>query len=368
MKVPPLDLSRQHAALLPEMLAAFEATVTAGQFVLGPAVEAFESTLADYCGAGSAMGMSSGTDALLAALTAFEIGPGDEVLTTPFTFYATASCIARLGATPVFVDIEPQTLNLDPTRLEAAVTGRTRAIIAVHLYGQMADMDAISEVAGKHGLKLIEDVAQAIGAQRCGRSAGAAGDVGCFSFYPTKNLSALGDAGACTTDDPALAQRLKTLRVHGDLGRYQHRYLGGNFRLDALQATMLSIKFPHLDAWNEARRQLAQRYDALLEPLPVVTPYQAPQCRHVFHQYTIRVPDDRRDALTRHLADQVIGFGIHYPIPLHLQEALKHLGYHEGDFPVAEQAARQVLCLPIFPGMTAAEQDDVVAAIGRFYG
>ena len=366
MKVPPLDLSRQHESLLPQMLEVFQSTVESGRFILGQAVEAFESELARHCGVRHAVGMSSGTDALLAALMALEIGPGDEVITTPFTFFATVSGIVRLGATPVFVDIAPETFNIDPSLIDAAVTERTRAIIPVHLYGLMADMAAIASIARRHGLKVIEDAAQASGAERDGRPAGTTGDVGCFSFYPTKNLSALGDAGACVTDDPALAKRLGALRVHGDTARYEHSYLGGNFRIDALQASMLSIKLPHLDDWNEARRDLARRYDALLEPLPVVAPHTPPQCKHVFNLYTIRVPDGRRDALIEHLSEEGIGFGLHYPTPLHLQAALAHLGKKAGDFPVAERAATEVLSLPIFPGMTEREQDDVVAALGRF--
>ena len=368
MKVPPLDLSRQHEPLLPQMLDTFRRIVESGRFVLGQAVEEFESQLADYCGAAGAIGVSSGTDALLAALMALGIGPGDEVITTPFTFFATAASVARLGATPVFVDIDPDTFNIDPARIEAAVTDRTRAIIPVHLYGQMADMDPITAIARRRGLKVVEDVAQAMGAERAGARAGAIGDVGCFSFYPTKILSALGDAGACVAMDPDLLERIRVLRVHGDTGGYHHVCIGGNFRIDALQAAMLSIKFPHLDEWNEARRTLAGRYGSLLASLPVVTPHQPPECRHVFCLYTIRVPDGRRDSLVKHLRSESVGFGLHYPTPLHLQPCFENLGGKAGDFPVAEQAAREVLCLPIFPGMTEQQQEAVVAALGECLG
>ena len=368
MNVPPLDLSLQHEPLLPQMLETFQNIVKSGRFVLGQTVEEFESTLAHYCGATDAIGVSSGTDALLAALMAMEIGPGDEVITTPFTFFATAGSIARLGAVPVFVDIDADTFNIDPARIEEAVTDRTKAIIPVHLYGLMADMGPIMQIAQRHGLKVVEDVAQAIGAQREGANAGTAGDVGCFSFYPTKNLSAVGDAGACVTTNASLAERIRVLRVHGDTSRYCHEYIGGNFRIDALQAAMLSIKFPHLDDWNDARSCIADRYDSLLKALPVVTPIRPPQSRHVFCLYTIRVPDGKRDALAADLAANGIGYGIHYAVPLHLQACFAYLGGKAGDFPIAEQAADEVLCLPVFPGLTEQQQDQVVRTIGQFFG
>ena len=368
MNVPPLDLSLQHEPLLPQMFEAFQNIVKSGRFVLGQTVEEFESALARYCGVAGAVGVSSGTDALLAALMALEIGPGDEVITTPFTFFATAGSIARLGAVPVFVDIDADTFNIDPARIEEAIADRTKAIIPVHLYGLMAEMDPIMQIARRHDLKVVEDVAQAIGAQREGVNAGAVGDVGCFSFYPTKNLSALGDAGGCVTTDALLAERLRVLRVHGDTSRYRHEYIGGNFRIDALQAAMLNIKFPHLDDWNDARRCVADRYDALLEALPVVTPGQPPRSRHVFNLYTIRVPDGKRDALAAHLAANGVGYGIHYAMPLHLQACFAYLGGKEGDFPIAEQAAREVLCLPAFPGLTEQQQDQVARTIGEFFG
>ena len=368
MKVPPLDLSWQHEPLLPQMLDTFKRIVESGRFVLGQAVEEFESQLADYCGSAGAVGMSSGTDALVASLMALGIGPGDEVITTPFTFFATAGSVARLGATPVFVDIDPDTFNIDPAGIEAAVTDRTRAIIPVHLYGLMAHMAPITAIASRRGLKVVEDVAQAMGAERDGVRAGVAGDVACFSFYPTKVLSAMGDAGACVTTDPDLLERMKILRVHGDTGGYKHVCIGGNFRIDALQAAMLSIKLPCLDAWNQLRRDLAGRYDSMLESSPVITPQQPPECRHVYCLYTIRVPDGRRDALMAHLKSEGIGFGLHYPTPLHLQPCFADLGGKAGDYPIAEQAAREVLCLPIFPGMTEQHQEAVVAAVGECLG
>jgi dTDP-4-amino-4,6-dideoxygalactose transaminase len=367
MTVPALDLSGQHEALLPQMLDAFRSAVASGRFILGQSVATFEATLAQYCGVEAAVGVSSGTDALLAALMALQIGPGDEVITTPFTFFATAACIVRVGATPVFVDIDAETFNLDPAAIEAAVTDRSRAIIAVHLYGQTSAMDAITACAARHELKVIEDAAQAMGAEDASRRAGAMGAVGCFSFYPTKGLAALGDAGACVTNDPALAERIRALRVHGDLGRYQHRYMGGNFRIDALQAAMLSIKFPHLNDWNEQRRSIAKRYTELLAPLPLGLPREMAGRRHVYNLYTIRVPDGRRGALAEHLTSAGIGYGIHYPIPLYLQPCMAALGIKAGACPVAERAADEVLSLPIYPGLTRQQQDEVVDALQRFF-
>lgn len=348
------------------MREAFEQLVRSGRFVLGQTVSQFEAALASACGAEHAVGMSSGTDALIASLMALGVGPGDEVIVPTFTFFATAGSVARVGATPVFVDIDEASFNLDAESLEQAMTSRTRAVIPVHLYGQPADMDAIVAVAGKHGVKVIEDAAQAIGAKIGDRFVGSIGDVGCLSFYPTKNLSALGDAGACLTNDAELADQLRCMRLHGETSRYHHAVVGGNFRIDALQAAMLQIKLAYLEQWNDQRRAAAARYDAMFSSLPVVTPAQLPGRRHVYHQYTIRVEDGRRDGLREHLAETGIGHGVFYPVPLHLQACFAELGGGTEQHSVAERIAAEVISLPIFPGITEAQQGEVVRAIQDF--
>ena len=367
MTVPLLDLTRQNEPLLPEMRSVFEQVVLSGRYVLGTHVESFEEQLAAWCGAKHAVGVSSGTDALLLSLMAIGVGPGDEVLTSPFTFFATAGCIARVGATPVFVDIDPATFNIDAGLIEAAITSKTKAIIPVHLYGQAADMGPIMQVAQPRGLKVIEDAAQAIGAKDADSVVGSIGDVGCFSFYPTKNLSTLGDAGACITNDSALAQRLAVLRVHGQEARYHHTHVGGNFRIDALHAALLSVKLPHLADWTQARRDNAHRYNEMLMGLPVITPVQAPGKYHVYNQYTVRVLGGRRDQLCEHLKNQGIGHEVYYPIPLHLQPCFAGLGLGATDFPQAQQACQEVLSLPIYPELTTQEQDMVIVAIRSFF-
>ena len=333
MTVPLLDLIKQNEPLLPEMRSVFEQVVRSGRYVLGTYVQSFEQRLAFYCGADHAVGVSSGTDALLLSLMAMQIGPGDEVITSPFTFFATAGCIARVGAKPVFVDIDPVTFNIDAQLIKAAITAKTKAIVPVHLYGQAADMSPIMRVAQQHGLKVIEDAAQAIGAKDADHSVGSIGDVGCFSFYPTKNLSALGDAGACTTNDQALAQRMAVLRVHGQQERYHHTHIGGNFRIDALHAALLDVKIPHLAAWTDARRANAQRYNEMLIGLPVITPVQIPGKYHVYNQYTVRILGGRREQLCAHLKDKGIGHEVYYPIPLHQQPCFAGLGLDATDFP-----------------------------------
>lgn len=367
MTVPLLDLTRQNEPLLPEMRGVFEQVVLSGRYVLGTHVEVFEQRLAACCGAKYAVGVSSGTDALLLSLMAMKIGPGDEVITSPFTFFATAGCIARAGARPVFVDIDPTTFNLDAELIEAAITPKTKAIIPVHLYGQAAEMSPIMQIARQHGLKVIEDAAQAIGAKDAGGVVGSLGDVGCFSFYPTKNLSTLGDAGACTTNAPALAERLVALRVHGQEAKYHHTYVGGNFRIDALHAALLSVKLPHLDGWTDARRANAQRYSEMLAGLPVVSPVQGPDKYHVYNQYTIRVLDGQRDPLCEHLKGKGIGHEVYYPIPLYLQPCFAGLGLDATDFPQTQQACREVLSLPIYPELAMEEQGLVIAAIRSFF-
>ena len=367
MTVPILDLAPQHEPLLPQFMGAFENALRSGQFVLGQKVDVFEQALATYCHVEHAIGVSSGTDALLLALMALEIGSGDEVITSPFTFFATASVVARLGARPVFVDIDPATFNLDPSLLEAAITPNTRAVIPVHLYGLMADMTAINHIADRHGLSVIEDAAQAIGATDHDRSAGSIANVGCLSFYPTKNLSALGDAGACLTNDAQLAKLMRQLRVHGQADRYHHHWLGGNFRIDALQATWLNVKLPLLDSWNEQRRVIAHRYSQGLVGWPIDCPVEPVEKKHVYHQYTVRVRDGRRDALRDDLHNRGIGCEVYYPVPLHLQKPFAYLNGRVGDFPHVERATAEVLSLPIYPGLSKDRQDEVIDAIRDFF-
>lgn len=369
MQVPLLDLKQQHEALRDELRAAVERILDSQQFVLGEEVRLLEAEIARYCGTRHAVGCASGSDALLLALMALDIGAGDEVITTPFSFFATASAITRTGARPVFVDIEPRTYNLAPARLEAAINERTRAIMPVHLYGQCAEMDALLEVAARHKLPVIEDAAQAIGAEDGTRRAGSFGRVNCFSFYPTKNLGGAGDGGMLTTDDDALAARLRALRVHGGATEYLHQEIGINSRLDALQAAVLRVKLPHLDSWSQARLQHAETYSLLLLnahlPFEVQVPFIRQNVRHIFHQYVVRVPE-HRDALVEHLRAHGVGVKIYYPVPLHLQECFGYLGYAAGAFPVAERAARETLALPLYPELRLEQQQYVVDVISRF--
>ncbi len=362
--IPVLDLRTQYQTIKGEIDAAIAGVIESTQFILGPTVRAFEEQVAAYCECQHAVGVASGTDALRLTLAALEIGPGDEVITTPFTFIATANTISRSGARPVFVDIDPPTFNLDPEAVRGAITPRTRAILPVHLYGQMADMDPIMDLAEAHGLQVIEDAAQAIGARYKGRRAGSIGNAGCFSFYPTKNLGTYGDGGMVVTNDAALAERLDVLRRHGGRQKYHAEVLGFNSRLDALQAAILGAKLPHLDAWNEARRAVAQRYHELLADLPVGTPYDSPNGRHVYHQYTIRAP--RRDDLAAYLKAQGVGTMIYYPVALHQQVMYAEQGYGQVSLPESEAASREVLSLPMYPELTAAAQEQVVCTIRQF--
>ena len=361
MGVPLLDLKAQHATIAEEVMAAIGRVGVDQGFILGPEVAACESEIAAYCGARHGIGMSSGTDALLAALMALDIKPGDEVITSPFTFFATAGAIARLGATPVFVDIDPASFNIDPAGIERAITPRSRAIIPVHLYGQCADMDPILDLAARHGLAVVEDAAQAIGANYKGRPAGSMGNMACFSFFPSKNLGAFGDGGMVVTSDDRLAERLRVLRAHGSKPKYFHSMVGGNFRLDALQAAVVRVKLPHLAAWTEARHRNAECYGRLLADLPGVTLPRARFERHVFNQYVIRVSG--RDRVQAVLKERGIGTEIYYPLPLHRQECFASLGYSAGSLPQAEQAANEVLALPIYPELREAQIAEVVAAI-----
>ncbi len=376
MQVPLLDLRLQYTPLKAQILAEIEAVADAQALILGPKTEQFEKAVAEYCGAGHAIGVSSGTDAQLVLLMALGIGPGDKVLTTPYTFFATASCIARLGATPVFVDIDPATCNIDVAKLAEALnqTTNVKAIIPVHLYGQCADMAAIIELGKTHGVPVLEDAAQALGAQHPLGGAGAIGEAGWFSFYPTKNLGAFGDAGMVVCRDAALAAKIKALRNHGMETRYYHQWIGGNFRIDAIQSAVLGVKLPHLDTWSAGRRARAAFYresfahHGLLEKVTLPAEVFAASGvvhHHIYNQFIVRVP--QRDALRAHLSQAGIGSEIYYPLSLHQQECFRYLGYKEGDFPEAERAARETLALPIFPELTAEQQSYVVAQIAAFY-
>jgi dTDP-4-amino-4,6-dideoxygalactose transaminase len=368
MKVPLLDLTGQYAGIKADVDRAVAEVFASQYFILGPKVQACEAAVAAYCGTSHAVGVSSGTDALLIALMAEHIGPGDEVITSPYSFFATAGSIARTGATPVFVDIDPVTFNLDPDRLEAAITPRTRAIIPVHLYGQCARMDPILAAAKKHRLAVIEDAAQAIGAEDGGRRAGSMGDYGCFSFFPSKNLGGAGDGGLVTTNDAARAERLRRLRNHGMEPKYYHALLGGNFRLDALQAVVVSAKLPHLDSWTAARQKNAGRYEKYFAEAGLAGVVRTPrvtQSRHVFNQYVVRVP--RRDDLRAFLADQGVGAEVYYPVPLHRQECFAALGYAEGSMPESERAARETIALPVYPELRPEQLEYVVDRIAAFY-
>lgn len=359
MQVKLLDLQAQYRPLREEIRNAIDEVCDAQSLVLGPHVASFEKHLADYCQTKHAVGVTSGTDALLLSLMAIGIRPGDEVICPTFTFFATAGCIARLGAAPVFVDIDPKTFNLDPNLIERAITPRTKAIIPVHLFGQMADMKAVNEISRRYGLKIIEDAAQAIGAKQFGKTACSIGDMGCLSFYPTKNLGAFGDAGAVCTNDDALADELRLLREHGMKPRYYYKKIGGMFRLAAIQAAVLNVKLKYLDEWHEARRSNAHRYDQLLAGSGVVTPYIDDGNYSIYNQYVVRVHN--RDAVRAKLAEKQIGTEVYYPVPLHTQECFADLGYKVGGFPISEQACQEVLALPIYPELPA-EQLEFVAA------
>jgi dTDP-4-amino-4,6-dideoxygalactose transaminase len=365
-EVPLLDLKRQFALIDSDIRAAIDRVLVSQHFIMGPEVEACEREIAAYSGCAHGVGVSSGTDALLVALMALDIGPGDEVITTPYSFFATAGAVARLGAKPVFVDVRSEDWNIDPDRIEAAITARSKAIIPVHLYGQCADMDPILAIAGRHGLAVVEDAAQAIGAEYKGRRAGSMGTIGCFSFFPSKNLGAFGDAGMAVTNDDSLVERMRVLRGHGSKPKYFHKIVGGNFRLDALQAAVVRVKLPHLDEWTAARQANAALYDRKFAEAGVRLglPASLPGRRHIFNQYVISTP--RRDALQDHLKKARIGCEIYYPLPLHLQECFSDLGYRPGSLPVSETGAKETLALPIFPELTTTEIDRVVAIVSEF--
>jgi len=389
--VPLLDLKAQYATLREEIREAIDRVADTQQFILGPEVEALEREVAAYSQCEFGIGVSSGSDALLVALMAIDLKPGDEVITSPYTFFATAGAVSRLSARPVFVDIDPLTYNLDPAKVAAAITDRTRAIIPIHLYGQMADMDPLLELAREHKLHVIEDAAQAIGAESRGRRAGSVGDLSCFSFFPSKNLGGFGDGGMVTTNDAELAKRVKLLRNHGYSPKYYNKVVGGNFRLDAIQAAVLRVKLKYLDGWTEARQRNADTYRRLFaeaelsikptavsvsdgsstsvgqlkEMSGVVLPLEVAEGRHIYNQFVIR--SGQRDQLIQHLKDHKIGTEIYYPVPMHVQECFADLGYQPGDFPLSELAAAETLALPIYPELTDEMLSIVVDAIADFY-
>ncbi len=365
MQVPLLDLKAQYKTIRDEIKLAINDVCESQAFALGPAVAQFEENVAAYCGIKHAIGVSSGTDALLASLMALGIKPGDEVITTPFTFFATAGSVVRLGAKPVFVDVDPDSYNIDPAEIEPQITEKTRAIIPVHLFGQVTPMKPIMEVARRHNLVVIEDAAQAIGASQDDVKAGNFGDCGCFSFYPTKNLGAFGDGGLVTTNNDELAEQIRALRDHGQEPRYFYHIVGGNFRLDGIQGAVLNVKLKCLDKWNEQRRQHAALYDRLLSASPVKTPRIEANNLCIYHQYTIAAP--KRDKLQQFLADHGIGSAIFYPKPLHLQDCFNDLGYSRGDMPAAEKLCDEVLSLPIYPELTPEQIEYIAHTILEFY-
>ncbi len=364
MQVPLLDLKRQYQTIKSEIDAAIAEVVETQYFKLGPKVAEFEAQVAEYSGTKRAVGCASGTDALLLALMAHGVGEGSEVITTPYTFFATGGSISRSGAKPVFVDIDPATYNLDPGKIEAAITDNTKAIMPVHLYGQCADMDPINEIAKKHGLIVIEDAAQAIGSEYRGRRAGSLGDIGCFSFFPSKNLGGYGDGGMITTQSDEIADLLISLREHGQTEMYHHWTIGMNSRLDAIQAAVLLVKLRHLDDWSNGRSANADYYTGRFEGTPVGPPHRMDGARHIYNQYMIRVSN--RDALRDHLKGKGIGCALYYPKPLHLQECFKDLGYSEGDCPVSESASKETLSIPIFSLLTDEEKDYVASSVLEF--
>ena len=387
MNVPLLDLKAQYESIKPEIDAAIAEVCESQKFILGPQVKALEETIAKYCNCAHAVGVSSGTDALLVSLMAEGIGPGDEVITTAYSFFATAGCIARLGARPVFVDIDPVTYNIDPSKIEGRITKNSRAILPVHLYGQMADMDPIMDIAKRHNLVVVEDGAQAIGAEYKGKRAGSIGPYGCFSFFPSKNLGAFGDGGMVVTNDPERAEKLRVLRAHGSKPKYYHKLVGGNFRLDTLQAAIVLAKLKHLDDWTARRQANARRYDALFEEsglvrsgrvrLPVIASYSGTRDggrgtgddglggRHIFNQYVIRA--QRRNDLQAFLKERGIGTEVYYPVPLHLQDCFAYLGMKPGSLPESEKAASETLAIPVFPELSDDQARYVVESIETFY-
>jgi dTDP-4-amino-4,6-dideoxygalactose transaminase len=370
MNVPLLDLKEQNQSLRPEIEAALGRVLDTNGFILGAEVAALENELAEYCGTKYAVACASGSDALLLSLMAFDVGDGDEVITTPYSFFATVSAITRLGAKPIFVDIDPRTYNLDVSQIESKITERTKAIQPVHLYGQCAAMEELREISGKYGVPLVEDAAQAIGAEEYGKRAGAMSEIGCFSFYPSKNLGGMGDGGFMTTDDDELAQKLFALRVHGSFERYYHKWVGLNSRLDGFQGAVLRVKLPHLDSWSNKRKENAEYYRRMFTDAglteQITLPFERENVRHIYNQFVIRVPE-RRDELREFLNGNGIGSDVYYPVSLHLQECFAYLEYRKGDYPESEKASRETLALPIYPELKRGQMEYVVDKIGDFF-
>lgn len=367
MNIPLLDLTEQYSRIKDEIKSAVNGVLDSQRFILGDKVSELEDLISAYCGTGYAAGVSSGTDAIIIGLMALGIGPGDSVITTPFTFFATAGAVTRLGARPVFADIDPQTYNINPDKIEGLLKRdkSIKAVIPVHLFGQSADMDPVLSAAKEFSICIIEDAAQAIGARYKDKPAGGIGDLGCFSFFPSKNLGAYGDAGMVVTNNGELAEKIKKLRVHGAERKYFHSMIGGNFRLDAIQAAVLIVKLKYLDEWTRKRQENARRYNKMFEGMAMKLPYTSPFNVHVFNQYVIRVPD--RDNLKKFLTEKGITTEVYYPVPLHLQECFKYLGYKKGDFPESEKAAEEVLALPVYPEIKAEQQEYIVGRIREFY-
>jgi len=364
MQVPLLDLKAQYTTIKDEVLAAVSEVLESQRCIGGPKVVELEEKIAAISNSRFAVGASSGTDAILNSLMSLDIGAGDEVITTPFTFFATVGCITRTGAKPVFVDIDPRTFNIDPALIESAVTEKTKVVMPVHLFGQMADMDPIMEIADKYNLAVIEDAAQSITSTYKGRKSGSIGTAGCFSFFPSKNLGGIGDGGMIVTNDEQLYERLFVMRNHGSKPKYYHKYIGGNFRLDPIQAAALLVKLPHLNEWSQGRRRNAAYYGKRFAGTVVKTPYINPDCVTIYNQYVIRVP--RRDEVAAYLSEKNIGCAIYYPVPIHLQECFSYLGCKEGDFPESEKAAKEVLAIPVYPELTDEQLQYVASKIEKF--
>ncbi|ACK42627.1 MULTISPECIES: DegT/DnrJ/EryC1/StrS family aminotransferase [Dictyoglomus] len=365
MRIPAFDLTRQYKRISNDLLPLLEQVLSKGQFILGENVHLLEQELADYCNVKYGLGVASGTDALLISLEALGVKEGDEVITTPFTFFATSEVISLLKAKPVFVDIDPTTYNIDPEKVEDAISPKTKGIIPVHLFGQMAEMDDLTYLAEKYDLFIVEDACQAIGAEYKGKKAGSIGNTGCFSFFPTKNLGGYGDGGFITTNDEKIYEKIKLLRVHGSSKKYYHDIIGHNSRLDEIQAVILRVKLKYLDSWIERRREIAKIYSENLKNFDIVVPEERPYLKHVYHQYVIRVK--KRDELQNYLSSKGIGTAIYYPLPLHLQKCYEDLGYKKGDFPEAEKASEEVLALPMWPELTDEEVYYVIETVREFY-
>lgn len=365
MIIPLLDLKAQYESLKEEINSAVLGVLESGHYILGPEVKELEKEIADYCGVKYGIGVANGTDALLLSLVAFGIGEGDEVITSPFTFFASAEVISQTGATPVFVDVEPNTYNLDVKMLEKKISSRTKAIIPVHIFGQMADMDEVMELAQKYNLVVIEDACQAIGAEYKGKKAGSIGNAGCFSFFPTKNLGGYGDGGVIVTNDEALANKLRILRAHGSHPKYYHSMIGYNSRLDEIQAAPLRVKCKHIDEWNKKRSEKAKIYNEQLKATPLITPHHADNRNHCYHLYIVQ--SEKREELIDFLKKEGVSTGIYYPVPLHLQEVYKDLGYEEGSLPVSEELAKRTFAIPLYPELTKEQQSYVIDKIIKFY-